>query len=115
MAGGTGKDLFIFDTKPSTGNIDTITSFSHTDDTIRLDDDIFTKLATGRNHALLASQYKETATGKATDADDRIIYNNSTGALYYDPDGTGPVTAIKFAVISGGPDAVDYTDLTVVT
>lgn len=115
LVGGTAKDFFIFNTKLGVGNVDTITGFSHVDDTIRLDDDIFKTLATGRAHTLPAARYKENATGQATDADDRIIYNNSTGALYYDPDGTGPAAAIKFAVIAGGPDSVDFTDFTVVT
>ena len=29
---------------------------------------------------------------EAQDADDRILYDSSTGNLYFDPDGTGPAT-----------------------
>lgn len=115
LTGGTGKDVFLFNTALGGGNVDTIQGFNHADDTIKLDDDIFLRLGTGKNHPLSSSQYKENATGTATDADDRIIYNNSTGDLYYDPDGNGPSMPIKFAVISGDPDAVDYTDFTIVT
>ena len=115
LDGGTGNDTFIFNKALSaTANVDTIVGFSHTADTIRLDDDIFTRLATSSNHALSAAQYKENATGKATDDDDRIIYNNSNGELYYDPDGKGAAVAVKFAVINGGPDDVDQTDFTIV-
>lgn len=115
LTGGAGKDVFVFTAKLGSGNVDTIFGFSHIDDTIRLDDDVFKALGTGRNHTLPASQYKENTSGKATDADDRIIYNKSTGALYYDPDGNGPSAAVKIAVISGGPDAVDHTDFSIVT
>lgn len=115
LNGGSGRDVFVFNTKLSGTNIDQIQGFNHNDDTIYLDDDIFTKLRTGGKHALSSSQYKENTTGRATDSDDRIIYNKSTGELFYDPDGSGSAARIKFAVINGGPDAVDHTDFIVVT
>ncbi|MEI6644266.1 MAG: hypothetical protein WCL10_19815, partial [Novosphingobium sp.] len=39
----------------------------------------------------------------AHDADDRLIYNTSTGALFYDADGTGSTKAVQVAVLSGNP------------
>jgi Ca2+-binding RTX toxin-like protein len=39
----------------------------------------------------------------AGDADDRIVYNTTTGTLYYDPDGTGAAAATAFAVLSTQP------------
>ncbi len=38
----------------------------------------------------------------AHDADDRIIYDSQTGALYYDSDGTGTAAAVQFARIAAG-------------
>jgi serralysin len=38
----------------------------------------------------------------ALDAGDRLIYNASTGALYYDADGTGARARVQFAQVDTG-------------
>ena len=38
----------------------------------------------------------------AHDSSDRIIYQQTTGALFYDPDGDGAVAAVKFAQLVAG-------------
>lgn len=38
----------------------------------------------------------------AADASDRIIYDSATGALYYDPDGTGAAAQVRIANLSPG-------------
>jgi Ca2+-binding RTX toxin-like protein len=94
LTGGAGKDVFTFDTKLGSGNVDHITDFYAADDLIRLNDSVFTKLNYGQ---LSASSF--VVGEKALDSSDRIIYNNTTGALSYDADGTGSTAAVKFAMI----------------
>jgi serralysin len=100
LSGGAGKDVFVFNTKPGRVNLDRITDFSVRDDTIRLENAVFTKL--GKPGKLPASAFW---TGKkAHDASDRIIYDKAHGALYYDPDGTGKAAKIMIATLSKGLD-----------
>jgi serralysin len=49
----------------------------------------------------------------ATDADDRIIYNTTTGALLYDADGTGATAAVQFATLTGTP-ALNNTEFLII-
>ncbi|MFD0461714.1 polysaccharide lyase family 7 protein [Microvirga aerilata] len=94
LIGGAGKDTFTFDTKPGSSNVDMIVDFNVADDTIRLNDTVFTKLKYGQ---LSSSSF---VTGdKALDAGDRIVFNDKTGALSYDADGTGSAAAVQFAMI----------------
>jgi Ca2+-binding RTX toxin-like protein len=39
----------------------------------------------------------------AADANDYIIYDTTSGALYYDANGSGGAGPIQFAVLSGAP------------
>ncbi|WP_099508020.1 calcium-binding protein [Microvirga ossetica] len=42
--------------------------------------------------------------GKAAhDANDRIVYDKKTGALFYDADGTGKMAQVKFATLTNKP------------
>ncbi|WP_442577393.1 calcium-binding protein [Mesorhizobium sp. ASY16-5R] len=101
LTGSSGADFFVFNTAlNATTNVDKITDFNLVDDTIQLDDAIFTVLPTG---ALAGSAFKDVAVA-AIDANDRILYNSDTGSLFYDRDGSGSAfTAIKFASLTGSP------------
>ena len=49
----------------------------------------------------------------AADADDFLIYNSTTGALFYDADGSGGAsTAVQFAVLTGAV-AINNADFTI--
>jgi uncharacterized delta-60 repeat protein len=94
LTGGTGKDTFIFNS-PLTANADTITDFKVVDDTIQLENAVFTQLtATG----VLNAANLKISTG-ASDANDFIVYNPSTGALFYDADGSGAGAAVQIATV----------------
>lgn len=100
--GGGGKDIFLFNASTTSGHIDKIGDFSIAEDMIRLDDKVFGALDAG---PLAAAAFAAGAgLAKAQDADDRLIYNTTTGALFYDPDGKGGVAARKFAVLWANDD-----------
>ncbi|BBF93228.1 CAP domain-containing protein [Blastochloris tepida] len=98
LTGGAGADRFVFNTALGSGNVDTITDFSVVDDTIVLENAIFTAL---RSTGTLSSSafYAGTA---AHDSTDRIIYNPNTGALIYDADGTGSAAGVQVAQLTTG-------------
>jgi Ca2+-binding RTX toxin-like protein len=109
MQGLGGNDSFAFTTALGTGNVDRIVDFSSADDTIRLDDAVFTKL--GGPGALNPNAF---VTGTAAgDANDRIIYDAATGHLFYDADGSGGTAAVLFATLSGNP-ALTASDFIVI-
>jgi Ca2+-binding RTX toxin-like protein len=89
LTGGAGEDNFVFNAAVSGfGNVDRITDFNVADDTIHLENAIFTSLAPG---ALSASEFIE-----------HFIYRGSTGELFYDSDGFASGNATKIAVLSTG-------------
>jgi Ca2+-binding RTX toxin-like protein len=95
LTGGAGEDWFFFDTALNEAtNIDEITDFVHGVDEIQLDRDIFANLGLGTPGA---DRFHIGAA--AADAQDRLIYDDATGALYYDPDGTGAQAQTQFATL----------------
>jgi Ca2+-binding RTX toxin-like protein len=98
LAGNSGKDYFVFDARASRSNVDQIVDFRPSDDTIMLDNRVFTRA--GRDGWLSGSAF--TTGSGAKDASDRIIYNKQSGALLYDADGAGGAAAVKFAQLSAG-------------
>jgi Ca2+-binding RTX toxin-like protein len=96
-----GSDRFVFDTALLAGNICRIEDFSVADDTMVLDDAIFSGLTFDAGTGQLATGLLRIG-GSAHDADDRIVYNAGTGKLYYDADGNGAVAAVQFAILATG-------------
>ena len=95
MAGFDGADFFVFDTALAGAGVDLILDLQVGIDKIALDDSVFGGLA-----AVTASNF---VTGtSAQDADDRIIYDPNTGALFFDADGNGAGAAVQFAALSTG-------------
>ncbi|MFI0845711.1 calcium-binding protein [Mesorhizobium sp. IMUNJ 23232] len=98
LIGGAGSDAFIFNTAlDDAGNVDTIADFDFTDDTIQLDDAIFTLV--GPAGTLQFGTFRANTSGAAQLTTDRIIYESDTGKLVYDADGTGSGAAVHFATL----------------
>jgi RTX calcium-binding nonapeptide repeat (4 copies) len=97
LTGGPGKDGFQFDAPLNeTTNIDRITDFTPIDDSFRLDGAVFTALTASGILPAAAFARGASATGAAV----RILYDPATGDLRYDPDGTGPGAAVRFATLA---------------
>ncbi|MCB8819507.1 calcium-binding protein [Microvirga rosea] len=104
LTGGTGRDIFVFDTNPKTArNTDKIVDFSVKDDSIYLENKYFKVGSKGtiNKPAQLSSKMFHVGT-KAHDKDDRLIYDNKKGVLYYDDDGIGSHKAYVVATLSQG-------------
>jgi len=98
LVGFGGADTFAFTTALGAGNVDTILDFVHGTDKLALENAIFDQLVPG---ALGASLFH--AGAAATDEDQRIIYDQATGNLYYDADGNGAQAAVLFATLQSHP------------
>jgi VCBS repeat-containing protein len=97
LTGGSGADTFRFDAALSAStNVDTITDFLSGTDRIQLAAGIFTALAAG---SLPPAAFDIVGDATAPTASTRIIYNQATGALSYDADGTGAGAAVQIAII----------------
>ncbi|MEZ0170209.1 hypothetical protein [Microvirga sp. TS319] len=110
LYGGAGKDIFVFDTRLGTSttdrrvNFDAIKDFNPADDTFWLDNAIFKKLGAKGSEARpqqLNKAFFVTGTA-AKGKDDYLIYNDKTGVLSYDADGSGSKAAIEIAQLARG-------------
>ncbi len=110
LTGGAGSDIFAFDTAIGAGdNIDLVADFAPGTDIIQLDQSfVFAGLTAGQ---LSLAQFS--ATGTATGSGPQIVYDRSTGALFYDGNGAAAGGASQFATVSGHPTLTN-TDFKVV-
>ena len=109
LTGGAGKDAFVFDAKPEN---DLITDFSKADgDQIRLSRGIFTGIT--HTGALTSAEFHAAAGATAAhDASDRVVYDTTSGVLYYDADGIGGTAAIAIATLGTTTHpALAFTDI----
>jgi serralysin len=98
----TGEDIIVFDSTPNSAtNVDQMYGFIVQEDTIWMKKAIFTGL--GALGTLTADQFKTIGiAGASVDATDRVIYDRSTGFLYYDVNGSVAGGAAKIAVTTTG-------------
>jgi len=110
LYGGKGNDVFVFDTMPNIKNVDVIEDFTTGSDSISLDSHVYAALGAG---PLDPGAFQAAAQSTAAAAGIHIVFNTSTGALFYDPDGAGGAPAVQFATIllsglSGTVSAADF-------
>jgi len=101
LTGGAGADTFAFYSLRH--GVDSITDFVSGTDRIQLAQRQLSGLLAEmrKNNGHLASnRFAANNTGVATNADQRIIYDLKTGALFYDADGSGSGVATQFATLS---------------
>jgi serralysin len=108
LNGGTGRDFFVFCDAPASRSADTVEDFRHDHDVIVLQRADFRGLGWGALRE--AAFYAADGASKAHDRSDRIVYDTTSGRLYYDADGKGGDAAIHFATLEGVPklDAGDF-------
>jgi len=114
LNGGAGNDFFVFAAAPGSANSDVVEDFATGVDKLQLEDSVFAAIGASGNFA--AGDGRFWAAAGATsghDANDRVIYNSSTGSLYYDADGSGAGAAQLIATLQGQP-ALGATDIAVI-
>lgn len=121
LHGSTGRDAFVFDSALGTArtnrkiNFDTIKDFNVADDSLWLDNAIFSKLGKTGSLSKPAQLNKAffTVGEHAEDRNDYLIYNKRTGILSYDADGSSAGKAVEIALLKKGI-ALSYKDFFVV-
>lgn len=115
LTGGAGADYFVFNfAANAASNRDTLTDFLTGADKVQFSKAVFTALGSIGN--LTAAEFRSGAgvTG-GQDADDHIVYNTTTGVLYYDADGSGAGAAVQVALLGTTTHpALAYTDIQII-
>ena len=92
-----------FNAKPhASSNKDTITDFSAADDDIWLAKSVMAGLGSATGALGADAFWGGAGISASHDVTDRVIYNQTTGALYYDADGTGATASIQIAQLTAG-------------
>jgi Ca2+-binding RTX toxin-like protein len=114
LTGGLGADTFVFDTAPGAANADQVTDFVSATDRLNFDNAVLTEVGADGNFAAGDARFAAGAGfTSGRDASDRIVYDTSTGNLYYDADGSGTGAAQLVATMQGHP-ALAATDISVI-
>lgn len=107
LIGGFGSDFFIFNNLFADG-IDKIDDFEIARDYIVVDINSagYNNAGLTPNTSITADQFHQGTA--AIDANDRFIYDNTTGNLFFDPDGTGSAAQTQIANLDWRPTISHY-------
>ncbi|HSH87933.1 MAG TPA: calcium-binding protein, partial [Methylophilus sp.] len=113
MDGGSGNDTFLYSSDIVYNNsVDKILNFNASEDKFQFNESYpyFKDLkgAVDPDEVRIGAGYIS-----ALDDNDYIIYNTSTGDIYYDYDANGPQTAYKFANLINPTGTITYLNFTV--
>jgi len=98
LVGLGGNDTFAFTTAlDGTNNVDTVRDFASGSDKVGLASDVFAAVTDG---GIVAGEF--VIGTAAADADDRLVYDQATGRLFFDADGNGSGAAVLFAQFGAG-------------
>jgi len=114
LTGGGGHDKFVFTAAPDASkNHDIITDFDHSTDVLQFSKAVFASITNWK-----ADEFWSHAGATAGhDGLDRIIYDTTTGNIYYDPDGSGIDPAVLVVTLVGTTShhpVLTYTDIQLV-
>jgi Ca2+-binding RTX toxin-like protein len=112
LIGNIGADIFLFDRAlDAATNVDVIVDFSVADgDLIWLEASIFDGLSLGT----IDEDIFFTIGSGAMGVEDRILYDGTTGDLFFDVDGSGSTESILFATLLNQPVDLSFDDFVVV-
>ena len=105
LTGNQGNNLLVFNTQPNnTTNVDLITDFVSGKDQLQFSKAVFTGLnsaaGTGNGSPLNVTEFvSSTIATQGTTASSHLIYNSTSGVLYYDADGNAAGAAVKVAIL----------------
>ncbi len=103
LIGGSGADAFVFNTRPAGdgwAEADIIRDFA-SNDMLAIDNAAFASL--GAAGWLASWMFKVVGGGGVVDSNDRLVYNQNTGYLTYDWNGSASGGRVLIAELDGAP------------
>jgi Ca2+-binding RTX toxin-like protein len=103
LRGGSGADRFRFESAPSGTNLDRIRDFAPGTDDLEFSAAVFGGLGVV-GLPVTSTAFVKGPRAVALGPEDRLLYDTSTGQLYYDGDGSGSGRPEAIARLEGAPN-----------
>ena len=116
LTGGAGADTFVFAAQLNAAtNVDTVKDFGNGADKIELNTLFFPDLSsTAGSWDLVKGAAASGQAPAATSGKPSLLYNTSSGELFYDMDGSGGVAPVNFAELQNKPVTLSSTDFVII-